>query len=249
MPEGGRLLLETSSVTFAASRPDTTAGAYVLLAVTDTGHGMDAATVGRIFEPFYTTKERDAGTGLGLSTVYGIVRQSGGHIEVESEPAIGTTFRLYFPQVAGEAEAFSPKPPDQRSLIGSETVLLVEDEAALRAVGTVMLEMYGYTVLLAGDGAAGLELAQNHPGPIQLLMTDILMPKMGGIELAERLSILHPELKVLYTSGYNDSGSSLQRVAGARYLQKPYAMEELAHTVRELLDQTAGSPTIRTTSR
>jgi PAS domain S-box-containing protein len=249
MPEGGRLLLETSSVTFAASRPDTTAGAYVLLAVTDTGHGMDAATVGRIFEPFYTTKERDAGTGLGLSTVYGIVRQSGGHIEVESEPAIGTTFRLYFPQVAGEAEAFSPKPPDQRSLIGSETVLLVEDEAALRAVGTVMLEMYGYTVLLAGDGAAGLELAQNHPGPIQLLMTDILMPKMGGIELAERLSILHPELKVLYTSGYNDSGSSLQTVAGARYLQKPYAMEELAHTLRELLDQTAESPTIRTTSR
>ena len=240
MPEGGKLLLETSNVTLAdvstSRRPDTTPGDYVLLTVTDTGHGMDAATAGRIFEPFYTTKERDAGTGLGLSTVYGIVKQSGGHIEVESEPGIGTTFRLYFPQVAEEAEAFSPKPPDERSLTGSETVLLVEDEEALREVGRQMLETYGYTVLLAGDGAAALELAQNHPDPIQLLMTDILMPKMGGIELAERLSTLRPELKVLYTSGYNDSGGSLQRVAGSRYLQKPYAMEDLARTLRELLD-------------
>jgi two-component system, cell cycle sensor histidine kinase and response regulator CckA len=240
MPQGGTLLLETCNVTRAdlptSTRSDTTAGDYVLLAVTDTGHGMDAATAARIFEPFYTTKARDVGTGLGLSTVYGIVKQSGGHIEVESEPGMGTSFRLYFPQVAEKAEAFSPKPPDERSLIGSETVLLVEDEAALRAVGKEMLEMYGYTVLLAGDGAAGLELAQNHPDPIQLLMTDILMPKMGGTELAARLSTLRPELKVLYTSGYNDSGNSPQSVAGARYLQKPYAMEDLARTLRELLD-------------
>jgi two-component system, cell cycle sensor histidine kinase and response regulator CckA len=240
MPEGGKLLLETGNVTLADAttrgRPETTPGDYVVLAVTDTGRGMDAATVGRIFEPFYTTKERGAGTGLGLSTVYGIVRQSGGHIEVESQPGQGTTFRLYFPKVAEEAEAFSPNPPGERSLMGSETVLLVEDEEALRAVGKEMLETYGYTVLLAGDGTAGLELAQNHPQPIQLLMTDILMPKMGGIELAERLSELHPEVKVLYTSGYNDSGASLLMVAGARYLQKPYAMEVLARTLRELLD-------------
>ncbi len=132
--------------------------------------------------------------------------------------------------------AFSPKLPDERSLIGSETVLLVEDEEALRELGREILETYGYTVLLAGDGAAALELAQNHPDPIQLLMTDILMPKMGGIDLSERLSTMHPELKVLYTSGYNDSGGSLQMIAGARYLQKPYEMEQLARTLRELLD-------------
>ena len=240
MPEGGTLLLETGNATFADGstngRPDTIPGDYVLFAVTDSGQGMDAATVGRVFEPFYTTKARGEGTGLGLATVYGIVTQSGGHIEVESEPGLGTSFRLYFPQVAEEAEAVSPKPPDERPLIGTETILLVEDEETLRRVGRQMLEMYGYTVLLAENGAAGLELAQNHPDPIQLLMTDILMPKMGGIELAERLSTLRPELKVLYTSGYNDTGDNLQRIAGARYLQKPYAMEELARTLRELLD-------------
>jgi two-component system cell cycle sensor histidine kinase/response regulator CckA len=240
MPEGGQLLLETANVTLpdvtTSGRPETMRGDYVMLAVADTGQGMDAATVELIFQPFYTTKERDAGTGLGLSTVYGIVTQSGGHIQVESEPGIGTTFRLYFPQVAEEAEAIRPKPPDERSMIGSETILLVEDEEALRAVGRQMLEAHGYTVLLAGDGTAALELAQNHPDPIQLLMTDLLMPKMGGIELAGRLSRLHPELKVLYTSGYNDSGSNLLMLAGSRYLQKPYAMENLARTLRELLD-------------
>jgi CheY-like chemotaxis protein len=240
MPQGGRLLLETGNVTLAdvstQTRRDTTPGDYVVLAVTDTGEGMDAATAGRIFEPFYTTKERGAGTGLGLATVYGIVKQSGGHIEVESEPGRGTSFRLYFPRVAEEAQAFSPKPPNERSLTGSETILLVEDEEAVRAVGAEMLEAYGYTVLLAGNGAAALELAQNHPGPIQLLMTDVLMPKMGGIELAEQLSTLSPGLKVLYTSGYNDSGGDLLMLAGARYLQKPYAMEMLARTLRELLE-------------
>jgi two-component system, cell cycle sensor histidine kinase and response regulator CckA len=240
MPDGGTLLLETGNTTLpdtsSSTRPATTPGDYVLLAVTDTGQGMDAATAERIFEPFFTTKERGAGTGLGLSTVYGIVEQSDGHIEVESEPGIGTTFRLYFPHVAEEAEALNPKPLDERLLTGPETVLLVEDEEAIRAVARAMLETYGYTVLLAGDGAAALELAQNHPGPIQLLMTDILMPKMGGIELAERLSAVRPELKILYTSGYSDSNSSPQRVEGAHYLQKPYAMKELARTVRELLD-------------
>ena len=243
MPQGGTLLLETRNLTLAEAlhhqASDVPPGDYVLLTVADSGQGMDAATVGRIFEPYYTTKARDAGTGLGLSTVYGIVVQSGGHIEVESELGLGTTFRLYFPRVAEDAEAFSPKPPDERSLMGSETILLVEDEEALREVGREMLELYGYTVMLAADGAAGLELAQNHPQPIQLLMTDILMPKMGGIELAERLSTLRPEMKVLYTSGYNDSGESLQKVAGAQYLQKPYAMEELARTLRELLDPPA----------
>ena len=197
---------------------------------------MDAETTERIFEPFYTTKERHAGTGLGLSTVYGIVKQSGGHIEVDSYPGIGTTFRLSFPHVAAEPEAVNPKTLGERSLTGSETVLLVEDELAVRELGRVMLESYGYNVLLAGDGAAALELAQAPSQPIQLLMTDIMMPKMGGIELAKRLTALSPDLKVLYTSGYNDSGSDVQKLAGASYLQKPYAMEALARTLRDLLE-------------
>jgi two-component system cell cycle sensor histidine kinase/response regulator CckA len=237
MPDGGKLLLETANVTVEGQRPDMISGDYVLLAVTDTGHGMDAARAVRIFEPYYTTKERGAGTGLGLSTVYGIVKQNGGHIEVESEPGTGTTFRLYFPQVAREAEPLSPRPLEERSLMGSETILLVEDEEAVRGVGKAMLETYGYTVLLADDGAAALELAQNHAQPIQLLMTDILMPNIGGIELAERLSTLRPELKILYTSGYNDGDGRAQQLAGARYMQKPYAMEELGRTLRDLLTQ------------
>jgi two-component system cell cycle sensor histidine kinase/response regulator CckA len=240
MPDGGKLLLATGNVTLEGAsiegRRDTTRADHVVLTVTDTGEGMDAATIVRIFEPYYTTKERGAGTGLGLATVDGIVEQSGGHIDVDSEPGVGTTVRIYFPRVAAKAEAFSPRPSDDRSLLGSETVLLVEDEEVLRELARQILELYGYTVLLAPNGAAGLELAQNHPDPIQLLMTDILMPKMGGIELAERLAALRPELKVLYTSGYADSGGSSKRVAGAGYLEKPYAMEELARTVRELLD-------------
>jgi two-component system cell cycle sensor histidine kinase/response regulator CckA len=233
MPEGGTLAVATGNVTLDNASGDE----YVVLTVTDTGEGMDAATVARIFEPYYTTKPRGAGTGLGLATVDGIVKQTGGHIDVETAPGAGTTVRVYFPRVAEKAEAFSPKPPDDRSLIGTETVLLVEDEEALRGVGTKMLEHFGYTVLLASDGAAGLELALMNPHPVALLMTDIEMPKMGGIELAERLSILRPELKVLYTSGFSDSTGSPERVAGAGFLQKPYAMEELARTVRELLDR------------
>ena len=243
MPDGGTLMIETAAVTFAEDDAggrarDARPGRYVLLAVTDTGlgHGRGDARH-RIFEPFFTTKERGKGTGLGLATVYGIVKQSGGHIAVDSEPGRGTTFRLYFPQATiSETEAFSPAPPDERSLFGSETVLLVEDEQALREVGKLMLESYGYNVLLAGDGVAGLELAESHAGPIELLMTDILMPRMGGIELAERLSSLNPELRVLYTSGYNDSGGALKKLGGARYLQKPYSMEDLARTLRALLD-------------
>jgi two-component system cell cycle sensor histidine kinase/response regulator CckA len=171
--------------------------------------------------------------------VYGIVKQCGGEIDVESELGVGTTFRLYFPRVGEEAESPVPQlPVDTVSLHGSETVLLVEDQEALRAIGKQILEAYGYTVLVAGDGVAALEIAHAHPDPIRLVMTDIMMPKMGGIELAERLSTLHPELKILYTSGYNDSGSSIQKVAGSLYLQKPYGMEDLARTLRELL----GSP-------
>jgi nitrogen-specific signal transduction histidine kinase/ActR/RegA family two-component response regulator len=241
MPDGGTLVLSTANVMLddaaAADGVDTTSIEYVVLTVTDTGEGMDAPTVRRIFEPYYTTKPRGAGTGLGLATVDGIVQQSGGHIDVQSALGVGTTIRIYFPRVADAVEAFSPPRPNvERLLIGSETVLLVEDDEALRRVGKQILELYGYTVLLAVDGEAGLDLALSHPEPIELLMTDILMPKLGGVELAERLSTLRPAMKILYTSGYNDSGGKLQSVSGSAYLQKPYAMEDLARTLRELLD-------------
>jgi two-component system, cell cycle sensor histidine kinase and response regulator CckA len=241
MPNGGTLRVTTANVTLAEDAAergsDTAPGDYVVLSVTDSGHGMDAETTARIFEPFFTTKERGAGTGLGLATVYGIAKQFGGDIEAESEPGVGTTFRLYFPRVSATAEPFSAQPVDDgRPLNGVETVLLVEDEEALRSIGKEILEAYGYTVILAGDGVEALEVAQNGAGSIQLLMTDILMPRMGGIELAEQLSALHPDLKILYTSGYNDSGAGLRGVPGSRYLQKPYAMQELGRTLRELLD-------------
>jgi CheY-like chemotaxis protein/two-component sensor histidine kinase len=241
MPDGGKLRVTTATVTLseglAEREHDTAPGDYVVLTVSDTGHGMDAETVGRIFEPFYTTKARGAGTGLGLATVYGIAKQFGGDIEVESEPGAGTAFRLYFPRIAD-----APQPPvsqpidDGRSLLGTETVLLVEDEEALRSIGKEILEAYGYTVILAGDGVEALEIVRAGSEPIHLVMTDVLMPKMGGIELAEELSTLHSGLKILYTSGYNDSGTDLSRVTGSRYLQKPYAMQELARTLRDLLD-------------
>jgi two-component system cell cycle sensor histidine kinase/response regulator CckA len=247
MPDGGTLRVTTANATLAEDAADrgsdTPPGDYVVLSVTDSGHGMDAETAGRIFEPFFTTKARGAGTGLGLATVYGIAKQFGGDIEVESEPGVGTTFRLYCPRVSAAPEPFRTQPVDDgRPLKGTETVLLVEDEEALRAIGKEILEAYGYTVILAGDGLEALELAHNGPDSIQLLMTDILMPKMGGIELAEQLSALHSDLKILYTSGYNDSGAGLRRVAGSRYLQKPYAMQQLGRTLRELLDPAAPPP-------
>ncbi|MEP6641682.1 MAG: PAS domain S-box protein [Gaiellales bacterium] len=245
MPDGGTLRVTTTNVTLAEDAADrgsdTPPGDYVVLSVTDSGHGMDAETAARIFEPFFSTKERDAGTGLGLAMVYGIAKQFGGDIEVESEPGVGTTFRLYFPRVSAEPEPFSVQPVDDgRSLTGVETVLLVEDEEALRSIGKEILESYGYTVILAGDGVEALEVAKDTES-IQLLMTDILMPKMGGIELAEQLSALHSNLKILYTSGYNDSGTGLRRVPGSLYLQKPYEMQQLGRTLRDLLDPVASA--------
>jgi signal transduction histidine kinase len=238
MPEGGTLLLETANLTLTGTdgRQGMAPGDYVVLGLTDSGSGMDAETIKRVFEPFYTTKERGIGTGLGLATVFGIVTQSSGHVEVESEPGIGTSFRLYFPQVPAEAEALEPESPEGRPLTGTETILVVEDEQTLRELARRVLEPFGYTVLLGSNGAEGLALAQNYPEPIHLLMTDVLMPKMGGIELAEGLRKARPELKVLYTSGYNGGEESLLMVAGARYIQKPYRIEELAHVLRELLD-------------
>jgi CheY-like chemotaxis protein len=243
MPQGGKLAVKTDNVTLASvaaeGRPDTPPGDYVQLTVSDTGEGMDAATIQRIFDPFFTTKEAGVGTGLGLSTVYGIVTQCGGQIEVDSEPGVGTTFRLYFPRSADTTVVPDLQPStDERSLQGSETVLLVEDAEALRILGKEILEMYGYTVLLAGDGAEALELAQSHPNPIELVVTDIQMPRLGGIALAQRLTTLQSNLKVIYVSGDADSGNHADETPGSRYLKKPYEIEDLARTVRELLDPT-----------
>jgi len=241
MPTGGRLTVETANVEhdpeYARDREAAAVRRFAMLAVTDTGCGMDEATKARIFEPFFTTKETGKGTGLGLATVYGIVKQAGGFIWVYSEPGQGTSFKIYLPAVDATAErttaaATTPAPR------GTETVLLVEDAAAVRAVTKQMLERQGYTVLEAPDGEAGLRLAQRHRGVIHLLLTDVVMPRVGGRELAEQLARLRPDVKVLYASGYTDDSVVRHGIleSGTAYLQKPFSPESLARKVRDVLD-------------
>jgi two-component system, cell cycle sensor histidine kinase and response regulator CckA len=235
MPGGGKLTVETASAELgeeaAGQRAAVRAGRYVVLAVSDTGVGMDAATQARVFEPFFTTKEQGKGTGLGLATVYGIVRQSGGHIRVESAPGRGATFRVFLPLVE---EGLPPaKPPTVSGpLLGTETVLIVEDEPSVRALAGEALRACGYTVLEASDGGEALLLCQGYKDPIHLVVTDVVMPQLGGRELARRLATLRPEVKVLYMSGYADDGAA---EAGAAFLQKPFMPDDLARKVRETL--------------
>jgi PAS domain S-box-containing protein len=239
MPRGGRLSIETANVVlderYARSHEAVKPGRYVMLAISDTGVGMDAATQARIFEPFFTTKP-GSGTGLGLATVYGIVKQSGGYIWVYSEPGRGTTFRIYFPRVEELPEAAAAPAPAE-SPGGHETVLLVEDQEALRGVVRESLEGLGYRVLEAPDGKGALELAAAAREPIHLLLTDVIMPRMSGVELAERLRARHEGLRVVFMSGYTDdvvtrSGLLAQR---GRLLQKPFTTPVLARTLREAL--------------
>ena len=241
MPTGGRLTVETANVEhdpeYARDREAAAVRRFAMLAVTDTGCGMDEATKARIFEPFFTTKDVGKGTGLGLATVYGIVKQAGGFIWVYSEPGQGTSFKIYLPAVDATAEgttAASTTPAPR----GTETVLLVEDAAAVRAVTKQMLERQGYTVLEAPDGEAGLRLAQRHRGVIHLLLTDVVMPRVGGRELAEQLARLRPDMKVLYASGYTDDSVVRHGIleSGTAYLQKPFSPESLARKVRDVLD-------------
>jgi CheY-like chemotaxis protein len=200
--------------------------------------GMDAATRARIFEPFFTTKEKGQGTGLGLSMVYGVVKQSGGYIDVYSEPGIGTTFKIYLPRAD---EAIAPQEAQTEvstALRGHETVLMVEDEGALRTLTSSLLEMCGYVVLAAKNGAEALDISQRHTNPIDLLLTDMVMPGISGRVLADQLVQLRPRIKVVYMSGYTGQAVGARGILdpGSLFLQKPFTRDALAHKLREALD-------------
>ena len=243
MPTGGRLTIETGNVELDSSFTHHSIvlapGKYVMLAVTDNGCGMDAKTQAHIFEPFFTTKEKGKGTGLGLATVYGIVKQSGGYVWVYSEPGRGTSFKIYLPRI--EEEAYQPakerQPQSKVTQRGSETVLLVEDEDGVRQLAREYLEASGYTVIEAADGHAALELVARTAGPIHLLMTDVVMPSVSGRELAERIEKLRPGIKVLYMSGYTDQAVVHHGIleSDAVLLQKPFTLATLAEKLREIL--------------
>ncbi len=242
MPSGGKLTIETANVeldgAYARRHVAVTPGRYVMLAVSDTGVGMTPEVRDRVFEPFFTTKEEDKGTGLGLSTVYGIVKQSEGNIWIYSEPGHGTTFKIYLPQVEELLEEVKEKVVGEELPRGSETVLVVEDEQEVRKVAARILRGQGYKVLEASQGDDALRLCEEHNRPIQLMVTDVVMPGIDGRELTNRLMLLHPEIKVLYMSGYTDNiivhHGVLER--GINYIQKPFTVGALAGKVREVLD-------------
>jgi two-component system, cell cycle sensor histidine kinase and response regulator CckA len=240
MPSGGKILIQTSEAKLDATRPEhslITSGSYILLTVSDTGVGMNKETQSRIFEPFFTTKEQGKGTGLGLSTVYGIVKQSGGYIFAESELGRGTTFLIYLPRVAETAEHSAARQLAQPPTGGSETVLLVEDEASVRELVRDTLTIRGYRVIEAADGVAGMKLMETYPDNIDILITDVVMPGMSGRELALRVSAARPSIKVLYLSGYTEDAIIHEGVLdpGTAFLQKPFTLHGLARKVREIL--------------
>jgi CheY-like chemotaxis protein len=247
MPEGGTLTIETRNLlldqSYLSTRFDAQPGRHVVLAISDTGMGMDAKTKAHIFEPFFTTKKRGQGTGLGLPTVFGIVTQNSGHIRVYSEVGMGTTMRIYLPStdkhvVPGELSA-QPLPPASAKLVrGTETILVVEDEQDVRDLAVQVLRSCGYRVLAAPSGPEALQLSQGFADPIHLLLTDVVMPQMNGQELATRLQEQRPAMQVLFMSGYTDDAIMYHGVlsVGSAFLSKPLTIEELTHKVRALLD-------------
>jgi CheY-like chemotaxis protein len=242
MPQGGVLAVETARVTldaeYARDHWPATAGRFVMIAVSDNGIGMDEDTRTRIFEPFFTTKEAGKGTGLGLATVYGIIKQSNGFIWVYSEPGQGATFKIYLPLIDAAADRYQPKPQPAVVPSGDETILLAEDAPEVRLAARQILERQGYTVLEAPTARTALDMAANMKSPIHLLLTDVVMPELGGRELAEEFAKLRPEAKVLYMSGYTDDAIVRYGVlnAGVAYLQKPFDGEALGRKVRQVLD-------------
>jgi PAS domain S-box-containing protein len=242
MPNGGRLTLETANVnfdnTYVKERPVVRPGPYIMLAISDNGVGMDSATQARIFEPFFTTKEKGKGTGLGLSTVYGIVKQSDGFIWVYSEPANGTTFKIYFPRVEGHSSKAAPESDAEQSLLGSETVLVVEDEDSVRNLTCRILKERGYSILEASNGKEALEIALKYSGDIHLVITDVVMPEMGGKALVTHLQASRPGIRVLFVSGYTDNAIVHHGILDpdVEFLQKPFGIETLARKVRKFFD-------------
>jgi PAS domain S-box-containing protein len=243
MPDGGRLLIETSEKTFteeeAGAIPDARPGRYVSLRVTDTGSGISPENLSRIFEPFFTTKQPGKGTGLGLATVFGIVKQHCGWIQVDSEVGRGTTFQIFLPAAEGTIESRTEEIMKAEPLDGTETILVVEDEPSLRMLTRAVLEPHGYQVLEAANGVDALRVWEEHRGSVQLLLTDIMMPEgMSGLELAARLREHSPGLRVVFTSGYSAdiAGGHLHLQEGQNFVQKPSSPQQLLETVRRCLD-------------
>jgi len=248
MPDGGKLTVETANAeldeNYAENHVGVTPGPHVMLAVTDTGCGMDAETRSHIFEPFFTTKGIDKGTGLGLSTVYGIVKQTGGNVWVYSEPGKGTAFKIYLPRIEETVEAAERRRPAAARARGAETVLVVEDEEVLRRLASRILSLAGYKVLEARIGGEALVLCEQHDGPIHLMLTDVVMPQMSGRKLAERVASLRPDMKVAYMSGYTDDAVVRNGVLDPDmpFIQKPFTASGLARKVREVLDSPGNAP-------
>jgi CheY-like chemotaxis protein len=244
MPDGGKLTIATANVeldeTYARDHVEVSPGRYVMLSVNDTGIGMTPEVKERVFEPFFTTKKKEEGTGLGLSTVYGIVKQSGGHIWVYSEVGKGTTLKIYFPRVDEPLDEIRKEGVVREGLPrGSETILVVEDEEAVRKLTVRILQEQGYRVLEGGQGIDAFPIADEHEGQIHLLLTDVVMPKMSGKELAGRIAPLRPGIKVLYMSGYTDNAIAHHGILdkGINFIQKPFTVDGLARKVREVLDK------------
>ncbi|NQT20366.1 MAG: response regulator, partial [Planctomycetes bacterium] len=245
MPRGGTLTIETANIdldeAYVQEHPDASTGAHIMLAATDNGIGIDKGSLEHIFEPFFTTKRTGEGAGLGLATVHGIVTQGGGHITVESRLGEGTTFRCYFPHVEIAEEAGRKPPARPAPSAGAETILVVEDERAVRNFLVKALELSGYAVLSAGSPEEALGIVREFEKPIHLLVSDVIMPEMSGPELAEKLAETHPEIPVLYISGYTRDAIPDRSIAEAdiELLAKPFSPDELRDKVRQTLDDVA----------